>query len=484
MLIGGGLAAAVSAAYLLRQRRHARTYRPATPDLDQHPADPHPPRHGTPRVDGTPDDIAASIRAALDPPTAPGHAHPGVEPGRPATTSPPAPTHTGAGGPGEPSVAPVVRRLHYAYHRRPRPDGLAELTGTAAAGPPAPPWLLPADGSDPARRTRPRLLVPFGLTPGGATVPVDLTSTPALVLADHTPHPHATPDEGAAAAAAGGSVTRSGDRAEDVARALLLTIAAGMRTLTGDPLGHVVITIADLRHLLGITSPGPRTVELPGTLRVVDDLDAALDDLEVALAHRAPSAGPRDPVEAPVVLIATAPRPGTPTARMQRLLEAGHPHRVCAVLLGDWPTPTRVAVGEDAHRRPDHGSVARRPVRRAAVHRAPPRRARPAHHPGPAQRPGSAARPVPARCRARRRDHRRARSRASRRRLRRRLRRLGRGRRPRSRHPGGGRRFRRHGPGRCRPRPGRGRRQHRRALSESRTRCLPGRCCRCGSSAG
>ena len=48
-----------------------------------------------------------------------------------------------------------------------------------------------------------------------------------------------------------------------------------------------------------------------------------------------------------MVLIATAPRPGTPTARMQRLLEAGHPHRVCAVLLGDWPTPTRVTVGED-----------------------------------------------------------------------------------------------------------------------------------------
>ena len=143
-------------------------------------------------------------------------------------------------------------------------------------------------------------------------------------------------------------MTRSGDRADDVARALLLTIAAGMRTLTGDPLGHVVITSADLRHLLGITSPGPRTVELPGTLRVVDDLDAALDDLEVALAHRAPAAGPHDPVEAAVVLIATAPRPGTPTARMQRLLEAGHPHRVCAVLLGDWPTPTRVAVGEDA----------------------------------------------------------------------------------------------------------------------------------------
>ena len=68
-------------------------------------------------------------------------------------------------------------------------------------------------------------------------------------------------------------MTRSGDRAEDVARALLLTIAAGMRTLTGDPLGHVVITSADLRHLLGITTRGPRTVELPGTIRVVDDLE-------------------------------------------------------------------------------------------------------------------------------------------------------------------------------------------------------------------
>ena len=135
MLIGGGLAAAVSAAYLLRQRRHARSYRPGTPDLD-HPADPHPPGRVRPRVDGTPDEIAASIRASLDPPTAPGFVPPGGELGNPATTPPPATTHPDAGGPGGASVAPVVRRLHYAYHRCPRPDGLAELTtGPAAAGP-------------------------------------------------------------------------------------------------------------------------------------------------------------------------------------------------------------------------------------------------------------------------------------------------------------------------------------------------------------
>ena len=351
LLIGAGLAAALSAAFLLQQRRRrASSYRPGTPDLDhptdlERPADLYPLYRSRRRVDGTPDDIAASIRAALDPPTTPALTPPGVEPDSGAIAGPPAAQTSIANGNGE-LVAPVVRRLHYAYHRRARPDGLAELTN-ATATPVAPPWLLPSDRprSETKRRARTRLVVPIGLTAGGASVPVDLTSTPALVLTHNSPDPDATAHPAAMTSA--GSVVRSGNRAEDVARAMLLTIAAGLRTLTSGPLGHVVITSADLRHLLGRSEPTSRTVALPGTIRVVDDLDAALDELDVALAHRAPFPAPDTPGEAAVVLIATAPRPGTPTTRMQRLLAAGHPHRVCAILLGDWPTPTRIEVGDD-----------------------------------------------------------------------------------------------------------------------------------------
>src|SRR4029079_17452095 len=85
------------------------------------------------------------------------------------------------------------------------------------------------------------LVVPLGLTTSGAGVYADLTRAPALALTnliDSASDSPAEPDR---------------DRAEDVARALLLTIAAGLRTPAGHPLGHVMITSADLRHLLGLT---------------------------------------------------------------------------------------------------------------------------------------------------------------------------------------------------------------------------------------
>ena len=294
-----------------------------------------PPAHSRSTV-WTPDEIEASIRGALDPDDT-RVAHPTPDPSREPST-PAAITEQATTAP---PAAPVVRELHYAYHRRARPADLTDLTGTTAARP------------DPVRRPHPHLSVPLGVTAGGASVPLDLTATPALALtAAHTPDPLATPAAADSAAdgaggAGGASVIRTGDRAGDVARAVLLTVAAGLRTLTGDPLGHVVITAADLRHLLGLTDLTTHTVALPGTIRVVEDLDAALDELDIALAHRAPFPHPDDPVEAAVVLIATAPRPGTPITRMQRLLTAGHPHRICAVLLGDWPTPTRITVAPD-----------------------------------------------------------------------------------------------------------------------------------------
>ena len=238
LLIGGGLAAALSAAFLLRQRRHARTYRPGTPDLHR------------PAETDQPTDPVSPVSAPRPASTAPQTWRRSCGSCTTPTTAAPDPM----GSPSSPAQQP---------HRPPRH------------------WLLPSDDSrtNTARRGRPRLLVPFGLTAAGASVPIDLTSTPALVLTPTT------------TAAVAGSVVRSGDRAEDVARAMLLTIAAGLRTLTGGPLGHVVITSADLRHLLGLNHPGPRRVALPGTIRVVDDLDAALDELEVALAHRAPFPG-------------------------------------------------------------------------------------------------------------------------------------------------------------------------------------------------
>jgi DNA-binding SARP family transcriptional activator/nucleoid-associated protein YgaU len=356
LLIGGGLAAALSVAYLLHQRRRDRGFRPgasATSNIDDandntdldHDGD----RlyrsgrvdraasfgHGAVagpaggRSEGNPDgsDVAASIRAALDPPA----------PSSRRTAIADEPPTVPARRVGEPAMPPVVRRLHYAYHRTPqtgRPVRPAASGVAGWAGPPLAPQPLHTTGhAHSVQAGSAPLVVPLGISATGAGVYADLTLAPALALTNRT-----GPDP----------LQHSGDRAEDAARALLLTIAAGLRTPTGDPLGHVVITTADLRRLLGLTDPLPHTVTLPGTIRVVDDLDAALDDLEVTLAQRPPRPGPHSQPPPAAVLIATAPRPGTPTARMRRLLDAGHPQRVCAILLGDWPTPTRITLAPDA----------------------------------------------------------------------------------------------------------------------------------------
>ena len=175
LFIGGGLAAALSAAYLLRQRRRDRTCRPGIVTDLADPADlPRGPKAGSPA------EIQASSRGALDPAAA-GGVRPAVDELRDVSRAPVA---------AEPPVAPVVRRLYYAYQRRSRPAGLIDLTGVTAAGsPPAlQPSLLPSDGSrsDTVGRHRPRLLVPLGVTAGGASVAVDLTGTPILALTPET----------------------------------------------------------------------------------------------------------------------------------------------------------------------------------------------------------------------------------------------------------------------------------------------------------
>lgn len=227
-------------------------------------------------------------------------------------------------------VAPVVRRLHYAY-RRTHPTTPTSTPPPAPGAPLRPRPVGPVDPPPPARPPRPRprlhLNLPIG-TRNGATVTVDLTAAPALAL--------------------------TGPRTADVARAVLLVLLAGHHTTTGAPLGEVICTTADTAQLLGphpTTDPAQHNTwtRRAAGLHVVDDLHAALDALDLALAERAAirPTGTRYP--RPVILLATAPRPGTPeSTRLHQILTAGHTHRVCAVLLGAWPTPARIHLNPDA----------------------------------------------------------------------------------------------------------------------------------------
>ncbi|MFD8493904.1 BTAD domain-containing putative transcriptional regulator [Amycolatopsis sp. NPDC059657] len=103
------------------------------------------------------------------------------------------------------------------------------------------------------------------------------------------------------------------------ARALVLTM------LTGDPAVTVLIPAGDLARLLGVPV---RAEDLPRSVRVVEDLTAALDVLEPAIR---PTGSP-----APQVLIASPPAGADERARLQGLLDNGGQAGIAAVLLGQW----------------------------------------------------------------------------------------------------------------------------------------------------
>lgn len=115
-----------------------------------------------------------------------------------------------------------------------------------------------------------------------------------------------------------------GEGAPDAARALLVALLA-------DQSAEVIAPRPDTELLLD--SPFTGWDEAPG-LRVVDDLDAALDVLESELLSRARTRNDEGGIVRELVLVA-APRPAS-DRRLQAVLDNGSSLHMAGVLLGQW----------------------------------------------------------------------------------------------------------------------------------------------------
>ncbi|WP_020663634.1 BTAD domain-containing putative transcriptional regulator [Amycolatopsis benzoatilytica] len=240
----------------------------------------------------------------------------------------------GSGDRDELPVAPVVYQLRLAHLRAERDDTEFDLdndftgdypddTDVGEGGrprrvPPPPPVVVGAPQTGPGR--------PPALAPGlgvrdGREVAIDLASARGLGLL------------GAGAAAA--------------ARALLI---AALTTATGhkatSPLaGATVVVPAD--DLAGVLGRGAARAQLPDALRVVADLDDALDALEAEILVRAAASrqqGAEPESWPPLVLVARPPRQHQ---RLQAILDNGAPFGVLGILLGQWQPGVTCYVRED-----------------------------------------------------------------------------------------------------------------------------------------
>jgi len=114
------------------------------------------------------------------------------------------------------------------------------------------------------------------------------------------------------------------------ARALLLTL------LTQPPVpaatAQVIITVDDLALLLG---PEHAHDEWPAAVRVVADLDAALDELEAEMLRRVRENDSAAAAAWPVMALVARP-PEHNTQRLQAVLDNGAPFGLVGVLLGQW----------------------------------------------------------------------------------------------------------------------------------------------------
>lgn len=139
-----------------------------------------------------------------------------------------------------------------------------------------------------------------------------------------------------------------GPGAHGAARALILTLLA--RTAGDGDDALVVIPAAEAHAVFGTALP-PRS---PTRLRIVDNLNAALDTLETELLSRTRTAAadatpgnPPDPrrAAAPLVLVAS------PTAdterRAQAILDTGSPFGVAGIVLGQWRPGGTARVRDD-----------------------------------------------------------------------------------------------------------------------------------------
>lgn len=120
-------------------------------------------------------------------------------------------------------------------------------------------------------------------------------------------------------------------------RALLLTALTAADRPAGSGEASVVVPAEDLAAVLRRPTP-----DVPSTVRVVADLDAALDVLEAETLVRA--AG-RDSVPwPPLVLVA---RPPQQHQRLQAVLDNGAPFGITGLLLGQWQPGVTCYVRDD-----------------------------------------------------------------------------------------------------------------------------------------
>ncbi|MFC8676857.1 hypothetical protein ACFUEN_29735 [Streptomyces griseorubiginosus] len=134
-----------------------------------------------------------------------------------------------------------------------------------------------------------------------------------------------------------------GPGALDAIRALLVTLLAEAQPLNANAV-EILVPGSDARTLFG------EDAERPPRLRVVDDLDAALDEMEAALLTRTrtdPEAGSAGtaPFAVNLVLVAT-PAPHA-DRRMQAVLDNGSTYGLAGVLLGQWRPGGTVRIRPD-----------------------------------------------------------------------------------------------------------------------------------------
>ncbi|MCK2238166.1 MULTISPECIES: BTAD domain-containing putative transcriptional regulator [unclassified Crossiella] len=221
-------------------------------------------------------------------------------------------------------VAPVVYQLRLAHLRSEADDEIDldedypgdEEQQRPQRVPPAPPLVV---GAPQTGAGRPPTVAPGLGVRDGREVALDLATARGLGLV------------GAGAPAA--------------ARALLITALTSSPDHLATSAGAIVIVPAD--DLVSVLGRGATQEHLPSAVRVVADLDGALDAVEAetlvrATASREPEAEPG--TWPPLVLVA---RPPAHHSRLQAVLDNGAPFGVTGLLLGQWQPGVTAYVRDD-----------------------------------------------------------------------------------------------------------------------------------------
>lgn len=226
----------------------------------------------------------------------------------------------GSGERAEATTAPVVRALRIAYDQATVPhddEGVLIFPEPAST----------AAGSDVAARDRAHTTAEAILPAGndtvlgmrdGHAVALDLTCTRGLGLV--------------------------GPGAHAAARALVVSVLAeAQRRTPGDV--TVVVPARDVATLLGTTAAVEHP---PARLRIVADLDAALDVLEADLLTRTRHAIDQQTVDTPAGALVLVATPSPPTERrLQAVLDNGSTLGLAGVLLGQWRPGGTIRVRTD-----------------------------------------------------------------------------------------------------------------------------------------